>query len=118
MEIKNELSFISEVSYGLRKSDSERVYTENGTVVGDDEDLFAWNLKFYQTKGLFGSNEKRKAEVEELTKYWRKERELYPGWYIAPVTKREILKSYTRDESLLWKTTGMSIQEKIDLHLN
>lgn len=114
LEIKNELSFISEVSYGLRKSDSERVYTENGTVVGDDEDLFAWNLKFYQTKGLFGSNEKRKAEVEELTKYWRKERELYPGWYIAPVTKREILKSYTRDESLLWKTTGMSIQEKID----
>ena len=114
LEIKNELSFISEVSYGLRKSDSERVYTENGTVVGDDEDLFAWNLKFYQTKGLFGSNEKRKAEVEELTKYWRKERELYPGWYIVPVTKREILKSYTRDESLLWKTTGMSIQEKID----
>ena len=32
LEIKNELSFISEVSYGLRKSDSERVYTENGTV--------------------------------------------------------------------------------------
>ena len=105
---------VTELRSELRKSDSERVYTENGTVVGDDEDLFAWNLKFYQTKGLFGSNEKRKAEVEELTKYWRKERELYPGWYIAPVTKREILKSYTRDESLLWKTTGMSIQEKIE----
>lgn len=113
-EIKNELSFISGVSYELIKPDYERVHTENGTVVGDDEDLFAWNLKFYQTDGLFGSNEKRKTEVEGLTKHWREERELYPGWYIAPVTKREILSSYTRDELLLWKTSDLSIQEKID----
>ncbi|MFQ7763740.1 MAG: hypothetical protein ACLRH0_04705 [Blautia wexlerae] len=89
MEIKNELSFISEVSYGLRKSDSERVYTENGTVVGDDEDLFAWNLKFYQTKGLLVAMKNEKRKLEELTKYWRKERELYPGWYIVPVTKEK-----------------------------
>lgn len=113
-EIKNELSSISGVSYGLRKSDYERVHIENGTVIGDDKDLFAWNLKFYQTDGLFGSNEKRKAEVIGLTKHWKEERELYPGWYIAPVTKREILASYTRDESLLWKTADLSMQEKID----
>lgn len=113
-EIKNELSSISEVSYGLRKSDYERVHIENGTVIGDDKDLFTWNLKFYQTDGLFGSNEKRKAEVIGLTKQWKEERELYPGWYIAPVTKREILASYTRDESLLWKTADLSMQEKID----
>ena len=113
-EIKNELSSISGVSYGLRKSDYERVHIENGTVIGDDKDLFTWNLKFYQTDGLFGSNEKRKAEVIGLTKHWKEERELYPGWYIAPVTKREILASYTRDESLLWKTADLSMQEKID----
>lgn len=113
-EIKNELSSISGVSYGLRKSDYERVHIENGTVIGDDKDLFTWNLKFYQTDGLFGSNEKRKAEVIGLTKHWKEERELYPGWYIAPVTKREILASYTRDESLLWKTAELSMQEKID----
>lgn len=113
-EIKNELSSISGVSYGLKKSDYERVHIENGTVIGDDKDLFAWNLKFYQTDGLFGSNEKRKAEVIGLTKHWKEERELYPGWYIAPVTKREILASYTRDESLLWKTADLSMQEKID----
>ena len=113
-EIKNELSSISGVSYGLRKSDYERVHIENGTVIGDDKDLFTWNLKFYQTDGLFGSNEKRKAEVIGLTKHWKEERELYPGWYIAPVAKREILASYTRDESLLWKTAELSMQEKID----
>lgn len=113
-EIKNELSSISGVSYGLRKSDYECVHIENGTVIGDDKDLFTWNLKFYQTDGLFGSNEKRKAEVIGLTKHWKEERELYPGWYIAPVTKREILASYTRDESLLWKTADLSMQEKID----
>ena len=113
-EIKNELSSISGVSYGLRKSDYEHVHIENGTVIGDDKDLFTWNLKFYQTDGLFGSNEKRKAEVIGLTKHWKEERELYPGWYIAPVTKREILASYTRDESLLWKTADLSMQEKID----
>lgn len=113
-EIKNELSSISGVSYGLRKSDYEHVHIENGTVIGDDKDLFTWNLKFYQTDGLFGSNEKRKAEVIGLTKHWKEERELYPGWYIAPVAKREILASYTRDESLLWKTAELSMQEKID----
>ena len=113
-EIKNELSSISGVSYGLRKSDYEHVHIENGTVIGDDKDLFTWNLKFYQTDGLFGSNEKRKAEVIGLTKHWKEERELYPGWYIAPVAKREILASYTRDESLLWKTADLSMQEKID----
>ncbi|RGY91974.1 hypothetical protein DXA17_08410 [Ruminococcus sp. AM58-7XD] len=83
-------------------------------MIGDDKDLFTWNLKFYQTDGLFGSNEKRKAEVIGLTKHWKEERELYPGWYIAPVAKREILASYTRDESLLWKTAELSMQEKID----
>lgn len=113
-EIKNELSSISGVSYGLRKSDYEHVHIENGTVIGDDKDLFTGNLKFYQTDGLFGSNEKRKAEVIGLTKHWKEERELYPGWYIAPVAKREILASYTRDESLLWKTAELSMQEKID----
>ncbi|MEJ8774952.1 hypothetical protein [Blautia sp. HCN-1074] len=113
-EIKNELSSISGVSYGLRKSDYEHVHIENGTVIGDAKDLFTWNLKFYQTDGLFGSNEKRKAEVIGLTKHWKEERELYPGWYIAPVAKREILASYTRDESLLWKTAELSMQEKID----
>lgn len=113
-EIKNELSSISGVSYGLRKSDYEHVHIENGTVIGDAKDLFTWNLKFYQTDGLFGSNEKRKAEVIGLTKHWKEERELYPGWYIAPVAKREILASYTRDESLLWKTADLSMQEKID----
>ena len=113
-EIKNELSSISGVSYGLRKSDYEHVHIENGTVISDDKDLFTWNLKFYQTDGLFGSNEKRKAEVIGLTKHWKEERELYPGWYIAPVAKREILASYTRDESLLWKTAELSMQEKID----
>lgn len=113
-EIKNELSSISGVSYGLRKSDYQHVHIENGTVIGDDKDLFTWNLKFYQTDGLFGSNEKRKAEVIGLTKHWKEERELYPGWYIAPVAKREILASYTRDESLLWKTAELSMQEKID----
>ena len=94
--------------------DYEHVHIENGTVIGDDKDLFTWNLKFYQTDGLFGSNEKRKAEVIGLTKHWKEERELYPGWYIAPVAKREILASYTRDESLLWKTAELSMQEKID----
>lgn len=63
---------------------------------------------------MLGRQENYKKEFLELIQCWEKERQRYPGWYIAPVGKREPLSFYTRDEDLLWRTKGLTIQDKLD----
>ena len=94
--------------------DDSGIAYQDGGIVGSDEDLFEWKLELYQSLGSFGSQQNRKKEVLGLIDHWRKERLRYPGWYIAPVGKREILFTYTRDEDLLWCTDSLSLQEKLD----
>lgn len=113
--IENEILSSNSWSLEIKKVCSQDyVHIENGSIVGDDEDLFSWNLSIHHTMGLFGNNNKRKTEVLDIIEHWKKEREQYPGWFIAPVRKREDLSDYTRDEALLWKTSDLSFQDKFD----
>lgn len=103
------------ISYEMHHASDETC--ENyvkGTVVGSDEDLFVWELNLKQAKVIYENQEERKNAVLELINQWRDERLKYPGWFIAPVGKRETLSIYTRDEELLWNTKDLSLQDRLD----
>ncbi|MDY2629108.1 MAG: hypothetical protein SOW08_12485 [Lachnospiraceae bacterium] len=116
LDARTEQILANQHSYEMQTNNSSSFFSdsESGTIVGSDDDMFTWELNSQQTRGLFASQEKRKKEVSELIRHWRNERLKYPGWYIAPVGKRETLLAYTRDEELLWNTNDLSIQEQLD----
>lgn len=72
-----------------------------------------WKLEHVHIEGVFGSKEKRKAEILELTRLWAEERENYPGWYIPPVKVCEELKDYTVDNGLIQYHDLVTVEEML-----
>lgn len=93
-------------------SDTDISHKQSGTEI--DDYLLEWNLSYPKTNGFYTNDDEKKSTMLRLTMHWKNERLKAPAWYIIPVGKRGILKAYTCDEELLYRTPNVSLEEKFD----
>lgn len=108
-EIKNELAIIHN-SIDVNKNIELNINNDNNNNSSDN--ILEWNISYYSIKGIWGNT--GIDDLKELTKHWEKERISYPGWYIAPYNKRQLLKSYTNNSELLYMVKDVVLNDMFD----
>ena len=74
-----------------KRPETEKNMQQNGPT--DIGQIAKWDLSDQQVEGLFGPKENRYKDISQLTEAWKKERNVYPGWYILPSSR------YTRSST-------------------
>jgi|GEM_PF-6221741 len=64
-------------------------------------DPIQWKLMRTYIESFLKNKEDREKERQKAIQIWRKERESYPGWFIAPKGSRDILYYYTHNAGYL-----------------
>lgn len=90
-----------------KRPETEKNMQQNGPT--DIGQIAKWDLSDQQVEGLFGPKENRYKDISQLTEAWKKERNVYPGWYILPYNICAELSSKTREEGLLQSHTFVDL---------
>jgi len=66
-----------------------------------DYSIPKWHLKHVHVEGIWKPKAEREQEIRSLIEAWSREREVYPGWYVAPHAVCEELSAKTSEMGLL-----------------
>ena len=98
-----------------KRPETEKNMQQNGPT--DIGQIAKWDLSDQQVEGLFGPKENRYKDISQLTEAWKKERNVYPGWYILPYNICAELISKTSDGSHNRNTNAYIFRSAIQVHM-